>query len=336
MKALEISSLYGLLEKTSSIGIKGRTYRHDNDLILFCRRGDGIAVSKGDDELCVIGSRSAAPLSSIFLSENLELTKSELKYMCEALYDSSISFFLLAAKNKTVLIFNRLFRSCGLGAAVVFNASPKLAAHAISKELFYGLSDIGYSKSLLHLSEKPSGEELDRDAVAFSDLVFDTVHTIMATMGLGPMATGNSESDKLYSMISAVSDITGGLFELKSFCSPDADNRISRDSLASFLLCCFSLCRNLSRTRGGELEVLKRRSGMITLRLCFDIYDDAVIDETSMRCIRFCRSMAQKLEAPLSFDLNGGRCEIEFAPLRSDPSLGGLKAGVRFNGECID
>ena len=57
MKALEISSLYGLLEKTSSIGIKGRTYRYDNDLILFCRRGDGITVSKGDDELCVITPR---------------------------------------------------------------------------------------------------------------------------------------------------------------------------------------------------------------------------------------------------------------------------------------
>ena len=331
---MEISALYGLLEKVAPIGIKGGIARYDSDLILFCRSGGGV-LSKGGDELRIIGGRSAEPFSALSLSEHLELTKAEYKYMCEALYDSGISFVLLAEKNKTVLIFNRLFRSCGLGAAVVFNVTPKLAAYAISKELFYGLSDIGYSKKLLDLSAKPSDEGLEREAVAFSDSVFDAAHRLMATIGLGPMAAGSSESDRLYSVISAASDVTGSTFELKSFCPPDADNRSSRDSLASFLLCSFSLCRKLAERRSGELEVLKRRSGITTLKLRFELYDGEGIDEISMSCIRFCEAMAQRLEAPLSFDLNGRECEIEFAPLRSDPSLSGLKAGVRFNEEYI-
>ena len=136
-------------------------------------------------------------------------------------------------------------------------------------------------------------------------------------------------------MMLAVSDISGGMFVLKRFDSPDPDIRISRDNLASFLFCSFSLCRKLSKTRSGALEILKHRSGVITVKLCFELYDWANIDEVSMGCIRFCEAMAQRLEAPLSFDLNGRECEIEFAPLRSDPSLSGLKAGVRFNGEYI-
>ena len=289
----------------------------DHDLILFCDSGLGYRFKY--EELTVIGGRSAFPLESDKLCEVLPLSKEDRSFLVDFLDDGNRKFCLLNSKNKVVLVFNQLFRSCGLGVAAVLNYSPEYAASAIKRGL---LDRIGYR------AFSPSIVEKARETVSDEEENMDLVYSALKLADLITAMLGDG-TRSLSSRIGLVSDLIGcGRMNITAEES-EADAKLDLDSLVAILLCLLSLCRRLSVSRGGELSI-DGTASCAKISLGFDTIDKKASD-SELACISFCERLALKLEMPLSIELSDGRFFSEFVPFRVDPSLYGLKAGVRLS-----
>ena len=76
---------------------------------------------------------------------------------------------------------------------------------------------------------------------------------------------------------------------------------------------------------------MERASGITAIKFSFELYCEISDDNMSVELIDFCDLTAQRLEAPMSLDVTDREFVMEFVPMRADPSLSGLKAGVRFD-----
>lgn len=286
----------------------------DHDLILFCDSGLGYRFKY--EELRIIGGRSALPCQSNKLSDVLALSEEERRFFVDFLGDNERNVCLVTSKNKIVVAFNRLFHSCGLGIAAIFDYSPECAASAIRHGLFDRLGERIYSPKL---TETACGITSDDDGY------MDPVYSILKLADL-LMTIIRDDEKRLSARISAASAIIGcGRIDITSIGS-DVVEKLDTDSLASMMLCLFSLCRRLSADRGGALS-LDGTGERVKISFGFDTADIKP-SASDFECVSFCERLALKLEMPLSIRLANGRFCSEFVPFRVDPSLYGLKAGV--------
>lgn len=284
----------------------------DHDLILFCDRGLGYRFKYED--LRIIGGRSASPCQSNRLSDVLALSEEERRFFVDFLGENERNVCLMTSKNKIALVFNRLFHSCGLGMVAIFNYPPECAASAISHGLLDRLGERIYSTKLI---EKARGFTSDGD--------MEMVYSMLKLADLLMSIIRNDEK-RLSSRMSAASAIIGcGRIDVTSIGS-DVDEKLDTDSLASMMLCLFSLCRRLSVDRSGALS-LDGTGERVKISFSFETADIKP-SASDFECVSFCERLALKLEMPLSIELADGRFYSEFVPFRVDPSLYGLKAGV--------
>lgn len=288
----------------------------DHDLILFCDSGFGYRFKYED--LTLVGGRSALPFESDRLCDLLELPEEERCFFIDFLDDGDRKFCLLTSQDKVVLVFNRLFRSCGLGVAAILNYSPECAASAIRHGLLDRLGERIYSPRLI---EATRGLMLDSDG--YMDLVYSILKIADA---LSAVLGESNDAERLSARIRAVSAVVGCGAIHTDVKGSDTDEKLDADSLAAMILCLFSLCRRLSVDRGGEILIDGERE-RVKLSFGFGVAD-VKPSASDLECVGFCERLALKLEMPLSIELSDGRFYSELVPFRVDPSLYGLKAGV--------
>lgn len=300
----------------------------DHDLILFREESSGY-ISKYED-MVILGGRSAKPFKGGRLADEIKLLADDKRFFMDFIYDNGRKFALTYANGKMILVFNRLFRSCGIGVAAVFDVSPEFAAEAVKSGIFDRLGAFLYSPGLIELSKSRKDARLSSEYDGLVYSVFKIADSLLAAMGEGLSAMDSREREAVYFAIRSAAAITGCNCEKIERPDTVADIKLDKDSLAALLLCLFSLCRWLSSGRRGSVSVNARESGYYSIRLEFEM-TRAKLRDMDLRCISFCESMAERLELPLSIEIDNSTCVAEFIPLRVDPSLSGLKAGVRIS-----
>ena len=294
----------------------------DHDLILFCESKSGFKFNFNN--LKIIGGRSAKPFVSDRLGDVLKLGNDDKRFMSDFLFDSSkmCSFFI--SDDKILMVFNSLFRSSGLGMAVVFDYPPEIAAVAIRNGDLEHFGERIYSPSLV--------ESLDRCASRGGDHS-EFIHSVFRVCSRVSLMLGESDDLDILSCTNAAAELIGcdssfmekGITEVSS---SDAH------STTAMLLCLFSLCRRLSVNRGVRVLLDSDREH-VKYSMSFDAID-TVLADSDLECIRFCEELADRFEMPLSIDILDGKFHAEFVPYRVDPSLYGLKAGVNIKINCGD
>ena len=289
----------------------------DNDLLLFKDISAGYFASSLED-FRIIGGRASSQIASDDLKERLNFVRSEEKFFLSSLYDTASAFSLAVSKNQVVLIYNRLFRSCGLGVAVLFFHSPTFAACAHGENLLRTNNTVSFSPKLLSLSRTATNRSEEHGAVDFSTSFYKTVSDLSSLTG----------EESFNDMISAASRLCGCGIELDKSIDIKDGVRASRDAMAAFLLTAFSLCRRLSADRSARLDLCESESGLV-IKLGFKRAIGVAFDQRDRELLLFLENTARKFEAPLSIDITGDAFTAEFVPMRADPSLCGLKAGIR-------
>lgn len=287
----------------------------DHDLILFCDRSSGYRTDA--DGLTVIGGRSAKPLGSAGLFDALGLVKSERGFLIDFLSDGSKEYCMFCVGDRVALAFNRLFRTSGLGIVAVLDYPTERAASAVRHGLLDRLGEGVYSPELSAMARASSGS-----ADGCMDLVYSVLRLVDAVSKL------HVDAD-VASRIRLASDIIGCPVELVEEPEACVGPKLDADSLLAILLCQLSLCRRISVDHGGRLSVRQGREH-VGISLEYEVVPDE-LNEIGLGCLEFCERLSLALEMPLSVDLSGGRMLFEFVPYRVDPSLYGLKAGVRIN-----
>lgn len=291
----------------------------DYDLILFsdCSRGYGIDA----DSLTVIGSRTAKPLHSENFISALNVSARDGEFISDFLL-SEREFALIPAGERVALVWNRLFRSTGLGVAAVLEYHPRCAIKAIHNGMLGDIFDCAVSDSLI--CANGTG---DTDA----DLCVSFVHSLSKI--IRTLDTALTSSDAV-ERVNAASELAGCLIDTTFDPCTSSLDEADADALAAAFLCIFTVCRRISLTRGVSLS-LDELDGRVKISVeCETGAFRASADDE--RCLRFCDTLAARLEMPLSVGITDGRFVSEFVPYRVDPSLYGLKAGVRISYKLME
>ena len=286
----------------------------DHDLILFCDRGSGYRPNA--EGLTVIGGRSSGPYKSARLFEVLELEKSERSFLVDFLSDGSREYGVFCVGDRVALAFNRLFRSSGLGIIALLDYPTESAAGVVRHGLLDRLGERIYSPGLLAMASSSSGDD------GCMDLVYSVLMIVDSVLKL------HADAD-VASRVRLASEIIGCPIELVEESAACIEPKHDTDSLLAVLLCQLSLCRRISVDHSGRLSV-GQGCEHIKISLEYNVLIDE-LNEIGIGCLEFCERLSLALEMPLSVDLSGGRMLFEFVPYRVDPSLYGLKAGVRIN-----
>ena len=286
----------------------------DHDLILFVDPSSEYKLSA--DELTIVGGRSATPFKSARLLDVLVLTKTERSFFIDSLSNGSKDFSFFVSDGRVCLVCNRLFHSTGLGIALLLDYSPECAARAIKDGLFDRLGDGIYSQALVETVKNPKRSE-NHLKFAYSVLkITDEINNMI------------SETD-VVSAVKTAANVIGCSVETYEGEGSLGDIDIDRDSFISVMLCQLSLCRHLSASRGGKLSALSNR-GKLKISLDYEI-EPTELSKIYKEGIDFCQRAATSREIPLSVDVLNNKLHFEFMPYRVDPSLYGLKAGIRID-----
>ena len=302
----------------------------DHDLFLFTDGG----YSRGDEirygDLQIIEYRSAKPAKSHLLADVAELSDEETKFVCEALSDPNKRFVLAIGADKVLLIFNRLYHSAGLGVAAVFDASADLVLSCIKEGLLDHFGDKlcssqSYSKAkrLARLADEIRSMEL-------TDSIHDVAELLNVAVGEGGGVSFKRENREIVPAIAAIASLSGCGIDV--FVSPsDRKGKAESDCLTVWSLMLCLICRRLSAERRGRVYV-EEAFESYRIRAEFELSRHAKL-ESVIPAVEFMEGLAERLEIPFYFELDGERCESELVPKRIDPSLSGLKAGVhiKFN-----
>ena len=294
----------------------------DHDLILFCESERGFRFDFNN--LKIIGGRSLKPFVCDRVGDTLKLCDADKRFMTDFLFDSSKKCSFFVSDDKILMVFNTLFRSSGLGMAIVFDYSPEVVAAAIRNGDLERLGEGIYSPSLV--------ESLGRCASRCTDHS-EFIHSVFRVCGIVSSMLGDDDAFDISACVTAARELIGCE---ASLISQDSVEPYPTDAhtTATILLCLFSLCRRISVDRGAAVSVSMRES-YAKYSLSFDTVRGDV-GGMELECIRFCDRLAARLEMPLAIELRDGRFLAEFVPYRVDPSLYGLKAGVNIKFNCGD
>ena len=315
-------SLFDSLDSTKRFEI------FDHDLILFTDAGNG--NRSGYCDLQIIECRTARPNQSNRLCDVVELSGSEAEFVCEALSDPNRRFALALGKDKVMLMFNRLYHSADLGVAAVFNVSADVVLSCINEglldhfgEKLCSVQSYSRARRLARLADERISMELVNSIHCVSD-------RLNVAVGEGGGVSFRRDSREIIPAIMAMASLSG--CEIDVFVSPtDRKGKAESDCLAVWSLMFCLLCRRLSAKRRGRIYV-EGAFESYKIRGEFEL-SRYVNGNSALASVGFMERLAQRLEIPFYFELDGSRCESELVPKRIDPSLSGLKAGVhiKFN-----
>ena len=294
----------------------------DHDLILFadCERGYRFNFNA----LRVIGGRSAKPIKSARLGVALKLCDADKRFLTDFLFDSSRKYALVVSDGKVLMVFNTLFRSTGLGVAVVFDHPQGVLISAMKRGALELFGDRIYSPALLEMAMTDSSS-LDHSDLIHS--IFRVAQILSRMLGEG------GDPIELGSCLAAAEELIGCPIKLDGE-NPEASRLTDVHSTVSILLCLLSMCRRLSSDRRAMLHVDPVREHL-KYAFSFSSVSDT-LGELDHECIDFFKALATRLEMPLSVELDDKIFGAEFVPYRVDPSLYGLKAGVNIKFNCED
>ena len=288
----------------------------DHDLVLFCDSKSGLRFDF--DSLSIIGGRNASALFSYKLSEFLALDNEDCRFLTDFLHDGGRNFAFLISRGKPVMIFNRLFGSLSLGIAIVFDRGAREIVSVAGCGEFEDLGERIYSPSILSILRQNGEPTPDHGAFVHSAL------KICRT--LSSIVSRKDRDLDIVERVRMVADMIGCKAKI-DVVGEGLARTLDGESAAALLLCLLSICRRLSLTREAEILLDKERE-YVKIAISFDCIDDKLSD-SEVESIRYCERLASKLELPLSIELSSGRFKSEFIPFHVDPSIYGLKAGIK-------
>lgn len=299
----------------------------DNDLFIFIDTSVSYP-NFSPDSLLVIGGRSADCAersdSILKLTDVIRLHPKDRSFLISSLYKSRESYSIMPLEEKTLIIYNRLFRSNGLGLAFVFNFPPECVASIIDSDYasvikntvfssrFSSIAQVGeasndFLNSFAYFSEKLSYTAQRSDPSKKDiEIIFDVITAVSAIVG-------------------CVAKISLPLSDNSSFNARSLDVR----NLFSFLLCILSSIRASAIDRTAEVSVYGSEYPVIKI-----VYKPLPArSDSRLREMDYCNKMSRSLGIPFSLEINDGVGLIEFVPLRIDPSLSGFKSGIYIDGK---
>lgn len=295
----------------------------DHDLILFADAGRGYRFNF--NSLGIIGGRSAKSFKSAKLGSALKLCDEDTRFLTDFLFDGSRKYAFLVSDGKPLMFFNSLFRSSGLGVAIVFDYPSSVLASAMKNDDLEAFGERIYSSALLKMALTDIAPSLDHSGF---------IHSVsrVTRMISGALGDVNGTVDTV-SCITAVESLIGCSIKYDKDEMVDA-HLTDVHSTVSILLCLLSICRRLSVDRDAVMRIDSSHEHA-KYTITFSSVSDT-LGELDCECIDFCKELATRIEMPLSVELGGKSFGAEFVPYRVDPSLYGLKAGVNIKFNCED
>jgi len=293
----------------------------DHDLLLFCDTTRGLRLDY--DNLKIIGGRSAGTLSSNNLCEVLSLSDNDKHFMSDFLFDTSRKCAFAVSDNRPVMIFNQLFRSTGLGVAIIFDRGLDEMLGAMKGGDLANFGERIYSPTLVALARDAWDKKINCSELDYS---ISKLHCAFSSMLL--KESGKTDAIRC---IKAAASLIGGEAHIETV-GNSACISLDTYSASSLLLCVLSICRRLSLERDAKI-LLDFEMEHAKFGISFDCINEKLSD-IEIGALGFCDRLATRLEMPFSAELLSGRFNFEFVPFRVDPSLYGLKAGVNIKFNC--
>lgn len=293
----------------------------DHDLLLFCDTTRGLRLDY--DNLKIIGGRSAGTLSSNNLCEVLSLSDNDKRFVSDFLFDASRKCVFAVSDNRPVMIFNQLFRSTGLGVAIIFDRGLDEMIGAMKGGDWEHFGERIYSPTLVAFARDYWDKKVD-----YSGLDYSISRLHYAFSNILSRESGKTDAIRC---IKAIASLIGSEAHIEKV-GGSACISLDTDSASALLLCVLSICRRLSLERDAKI-LLDLEMEHAKFGISFDCINEKLSD-IEIEALSFCDRLATRLEMPFSAELLSGRFNFEFVPFRVDPSLYGLKAGVNIKFNC--
>ena len=295
----------------------------DNDLFLFSAYSESYNRISFD-RISIIGGRCSSA-SSIYgkpLLDVISIPDTEKDLFLHSLYGSVESVAVIPLKSKTLVIYNQLLRSNGIGLAFVFDYSPRCVSALISNNT-PSFESILISPTFNSLPEKTAG------AMDFSGSAARIFKGLRISDSLSRFEPKCSVSTIL-SVINSASDLIGCPISVDVGELSSEELYLDRPTLMAFSLCMLSQVRRLSKDRRAVVRISAKEVFEVSIE--FDLYSKADLSK-SISESDFCDRMATEMGIPFCVEMDGSICRSSFIPYRADPSVLGFKAGIFINGK---
>ena len=221
-------------------------------------------------------------------------------------------------KRGLILILSQLFRSNGLGIAVILNNSTNNASIIYHTDLFSAFPNLLFAERFESLPEKHVGTEYLRQELEYYLSRLDSIkHEEI------------SDNSSVFKTIKTASELTGCPLVIEIAVGNSNSRKFDHSTLLSFLICILSHARRKSDGSGVVLRLPS--DGIVPISVRYKLSSD--YDEKSLSEIFFCEEMADRIGMPFCFAIDNQECSILFSPVRDDPSLFGFKSGIFINGK---
>lgn len=288
----------------------------DCDVILFSVSSESFPhVSKDGVSVISVRSSSGKPNSHMSFFDLVSLLDSDTELFCSSILTSGKNVMVFPCGNKTLIVFTRFLRACGMGLALKVNISPSNAASLAHSELTSPIEGVLFSPSLDN-----------------SPKAYDSVMELYRATSLFAELNGSaSSSDKrsILDIIRTVVKISQLETDVEISLYSETESVFEPDTVFSLLLCFFFHARRMDG-KGMTVKILGEEK--IRIAVEFSTSTPPSSDDNIPELL-FCEKAAENMGTLFSLDINENTYSALFIPLREAPSAEGFKSGIFVNGK---